>query len=233
MFRFLTALFAAILGAACSSSSPRARVPGGHAGPQHAHGGSGPHHGFPDAEAWAKVFDDPSRDAWQRPDDVLRALELSPTMTVADVGAGTGYFAVRLARAVPQGAVIATDLEPDMVRYLNERARREQLPNLRALQVTATASGLAAESVDRILVVHVWHHLAERVGYARDLAAALRPGGKLLIVDFSLTGSRGPPASLRLSPEVIIAELAAAGLAATLSPIALPDQYLVEARRGR
>ena len=159
----------------------------------------------------------------------------APTITgirapVADVGAGTGYFAVRLARAVPAGEVIATDLEPDMVRY--ERARREQLPNLRAIRATPTASGLAARSVDRIVVVHVWHHLADRVAYARDLSAALRPGGKLFVVDFSLTSPRGPPANLRLAPEAIIAELAEAGLAAKLSPVALPDQYLEEASRG-
>src|SRR5690606_41942522 len=137
----------------------------------------GMHRRFEDAEAWARAFDDPQRDAWQRPDDVLRAMELTPAMRVADVGAGTGYFAVRLARAVPDGEVIATDVEPDMVRYLDERARREQLDNLRALQSPHASSGLAEDSVDRILIVDVWHHLDDRVDYARDLAAAIRPGG--------------------------------------------------------
>jgi len=245
MHRLVTAFFAA-LGGACSPASTRAVVHAGHdnsgpgaaarprdhAGPHEDHGPAGGHHGFADAEAWASVFDDPARDAWQRPDDVLRALELATTMTVADVGAGTGYFAVRLARAVPAGEVIATDVEPGMVRYLNERAGSEQLANLRAIHATRTASGLAARSVDRILVVHMWHHLADRVGYARDLSAALRPGGRLFVVDFSLSARRGPPAELRVAPEAIIAELAAAGLTAQLSPVTLPDQYIVEARRG-
>ncbi len=226
----LGCLAAAIAGG-CGSGSTPASTPA-HVGPHHDHRATGTHHRFEDAEAWAKVFDDPGRDEWQRPDEVLRALELTPAMTVADVGAGTGYFAVRLARAVPAGEVIATDLEPDMVRYLNERARREHLPNLRAVAATPTTSGLAAGSVDRVLVVDVWHHLADRVGYARDLAAALRPGGVLLVVDFHLTASRGPPRSMRLAPEVIAADLAAAGLAAKLSPVALPDQYIVEARHG-
>jgi cyclopropane fatty-acyl-phospholipid synthase-like methyltransferase len=177
------------------------------------------------------MLDDPARDAWQRPDDVLHALALEPTMTVADVGAGTGYFAVRLARAVPRGQVIATDVEPDMVRFLSERAQREHLPNLRAILATTDASGLAADSVDRILVVHVWHHLANRGDYARRLASALRPGGKLLIVDFHTAAHRGPPANMRVAPELVIAELEAAGLAAELSATALPDQYIVEARR--
>jgi arsenite methyltransferase len=191
------------------------------------------HHGFHHADQWVQRFDDPARDAWQQPDEVIRALDLAPTMTVADVGAGTGYFAVRLARVVPQGQVIATDLEPDMVRYLDERAAREQLPNLRAVQATASKSGLAAGSVDAILIVDVWHHIGSRTCYARDLATALRPRGKLVIVDFKLDATRGPPAAMRLAPEQIIADLVSAGFTATVSPTTLPDQYIVVAERGR
>jgi arsenite methyltransferase len=146
------------------------------------------------------------------------------------VGAGTGYFSVRLARAVPDGEVIATDIEPDMVRHLRERAHREHLANLRAIQATPTSSGLAARSVDAILVVDVWHHIADRAAYARDLAAALRPGGRLLIVDFRLSAQKGPPMHMRLAPETIVADLVSAGLTAQVSPITLPDQYIVEAR---
>lgn len=190
------------------------------------------HHGvYGGAAQWATRFDDPARDAWQRPDDVIRALDLEPSMTVADVGAGTGYFAVRLARAVPEGKVIATDLEPDMVRYLEDRARREQLPNLRAIRATRTTSGLAPNSVDALLVVHVWHHVAARSCYARDLAAALRPGGRLIVVEFRPDAQKGPPMKLRLAPERVIADFVGVGLSATLSPISLPDQYLIEVRR--
>lgn len=204
-----------------------------HACSHQGHGAGGAHHAFVDADARTRLFDDPARDEWQCSDDVLRALELEPTLAVADVGAGTGYFSVRLARAVPRGEVIATDLEPDMVRFLNERARRERLPNLHAIQATPTASGLAAGSVDRILIVHMWHHLADGGEYARDLAAALRPGGRLLVVDFSLSAQRGPPTGMRVAPEALSAELEGAGLSAGVSPIAIPDQYLVEARRRR
>jgi predicted methyltransferase len=101
---------------------------------------------FADAEKWAKSFDKPARDAWQRPDDVVRALKIQPRMTVADVGAGTGYFTVRLARAAPGVQVIATDIDPDMVHYVTERARREQLANVRAVPATADAPGLAPAS---------------------------------------------------------------------------------------
>ncbi len=188
-------------------------------------------HRFEDASAWVKVFDDPARDAWQQPDRVVAALGLTPRMIVADVGAGTGYFTVRLARAVPAGQVIATDIEPDMVRYLGERAQREKLSNVRAVLATAAEPGLAAETVDRALVVDVWHHIADRVGYAKALARALRPGGQVVIVDFTLAAQHGPPAQHRLPPEAILADLRAAGLDAALSPTQLPDQYIVTGTR--
>jgi arsenite methyltransferase len=209
------------LGIACggaSSSSP--------AEPQHHH-----HHHFNDANASSKHLDDPARDEWQKPDEVVRVLELTPAMTVADVGAGTGYFSVRFARAVPQGQVIATDVEPDMVRFLGERAQREHLSNLRAVRSPANASGLERASADRIVVVDVWHHLDQRVAYARDLAAALRPGGKLFIVDFLREAKRGPPPEMRIAPEALIKELESADLMAKLVPVSLPDQYIIVAER--
>jgi len=195
----------------------------------HDHHGGMPHR-FEHADEWAKEFDDPARDQWQMPDKVVAALALAPEMTVADVGAGTGYFTVRLARAVPQGTVLATDIEPDMIRYLNERAAREHLPNVRAVLGTADDPNLAPASVDRILVVDVWHHISERPAYAKRLASSLRPGGELAIVDFKAESEHGPPKDMRLAPEAIIADLRAAGLAAALDPTALPEQYIVVGR---
>jgi ubiquinone/menaquinone biosynthesis C-methylase UbiE len=215
---------ALVLLAACSSSPQ----PHEH---HHEHGGGGMPHRFENAEQWAKVFDDPARDAWQQPDAVVAALELQPAMTVADVGAGTGYFTVRLARAVPAGRVIATDIEPDMVRYLAERARKEQLANVTAVQCGATDAKLPAAAVDRILVVDVWHHLPDRVAYARGLAASLKPGGKLYIVDFTMDATHGPPPKHRLLPDAIMADLRAAGLSPSVSPTKLPEQYIVVGAR--
>jgi len=87
-------------------------------------------HGFSGAQEWAKVFDDPMRDAWQKPHEVIQALALKPDAVVADIGSGTGYFAVRFAHMVPKGKVYGLDTEPDMVKYLAERAKREGLRNL-------------------------------------------------------------------------------------------------------
>jgi SAM-dependent methyltransferase len=204
---------------------------GEHGGMQHGHHGGGMHKRFEDAEKWAKVFDDPARDAWQQPDRVIAALGLTPAMVVADIGAGTGYFAVRLARAVPKGQVIATDIEPDMVRYMTERARREKLTNLRAVATPPSSPGLGKASVDRVLVVDVWHHLGDRAAYARQLADALRPGGLIAVVDFKLDAKMGPPREHRLAPEAIVADLRAAGLKAEVAPVELQEQYVVIGRR--
>jgi len=135
-------------------------------------------HRFSDAEKWAKVFDDPARDEWQKPDEVIRALKLVPEARVADIGAGTGYFAVRLARAVPEGQVFGVDAEPDMVRYLRERARREGLANLTAVAAKPGDPSLPT-AVDLVILVDTYHHVPDRERYFRELKKALRPGGRL------------------------------------------------------
>jgi cyclopropane fatty-acyl-phospholipid synthase-like methyltransferase len=91
------------------------------------HSDRGYQHSFGHAETWAKEFDDPARDAWQKPAEVLDALHLMPTTRVADLGAGTGYFSAQIAKRIPEGKLFAVDIEPDMLRYLEQRKHREQL----------------------------------------------------------------------------------------------------------
>jgi cyclopropane fatty-acyl-phospholipid synthase-like methyltransferase len=188
------------------------------------------HHRFEKADEWAPIFDDPARDAWQRPDAVVAALTLKPGMVVADIGAGTGYFEKRLATAVgPSGAVIAVDIEADMVRYLAERAKREGTPNVEARLGTVDDPKLTTQSVDRILIVDTWHHIGDRVAYGTKLAAALKPGGAVFVVDFTLETEKGPPKQHRLAPSQVIEELTRAGMNATIVDAGLPDQYIVRA----
>lgn len=196
----------------------------------HGHGGHGGPlvHRFENADQWAKVFDDPARDAWQRPADVITALRLAPGMTAVDLGAGTGYFLPYLARAVgPSGRVIALDVEPDMVRYMNERAAREKLTNIQAKVVPIDDPGLSPRSADRILIVDTWHHIPSRPGYAAKLKAALKPGGLVAVVDFTKEAPHGPPKEHRLTAEQVVAELREAGFDATVEEEPLPDQYIV------
>lgn len=203
--------------------------PGGHNHEGHNHQGEGPLvHAFSNAEQWAKEFDSPERDAWQKPAEVVSLLQLSPGMKVADIGAGTGYFEPYLSRAVTStGRVFAIDVEPDMVRYLNERIARENLTNVTASKGAFEDPGLAAQSVDRILIVDTWHHIANRDAYSKKLHDALMPGGFVAIVDFTMEASHGPPKEHRLPPEAIQKELQSAGLVASLANETLPDQYVV------
>ncbi len=226
-------------GAACGGKAAPAPAGGGgdhHAAHDHAGHKAGGHHGmqhsFDGAEEWAKVFDDPERDAWQRPDEVVALLALAPGMTVVDLGAGTGYFEARLSRAVGDGGrVIAADVEPDMVRYLRERAEREGLSNVEARQVPYDSPDLEPASADRVLIVDVWHHLGDRAGYAARLAEGLRPGGFVAVVDFTMESPVGPPVEHRLSAEQIAEELATAGLRTEIADEDLPHQYVVIGRR--
>jgi cyclopropane fatty-acyl-phospholipid synthase-like methyltransferase len=183
-------------------------------------------HSFRDAEKWAHVFDDPERDAWQKPHVVIQALALQPGARVADLGAGTGYFSARLANMLPKGRVYAVDIEPDMVRYLQARARREGLRNVIALKGEADDPRLP-EKVDLILLVDVYHHIGDRTSYFRRLREALRSGGRVAIVDFKLDSPEGPPRAARVAPEAVIAEMKAAGYAVAAEHAFLPYQYFL------
>src|SRR5262249_7547024 len=138
------------------------------------------HHRFEHSEKWAKEFDNPERDAWQKPEEILDALHLQGNSLVADIGAGTGYFSVRIAKRIREGKIFAADIEPDMVRYLGERARREHLTNLERVQASADAANLP-EPVDVALVVDTYHHIGNRTQYFAKLKSFLRPAGRLVI----------------------------------------------------
>ncbi len=183
-------------------------------------------HSFGDAEKWSHVFDDPERDAWQKPHEVIKALALKPDAAVADLGAGTGYFAARLANMLAKGTVYAVDVEPEMVKYLGERGKREGLKNLKPLAARADDARLPAK-VDLILLVDVYHHIEDRERYFRKLAASLKPGGRVAVIDFRLDSPEGPPKAARIAPEQVKAELARAGYALAEEHGFLPRQYFL------
>lgn len=218
---------------------PRAEVPSPSARPSshadahaHAHHGHHPHnvhgmpHRFEDAAAWSREFDAAERDAWQKPNEVVSALGLPPTARVADVGAGTGYFAMRLARAVPEGRVVALDVEPDMVRFMTERAAREGLSNLEARQTPGDRAALDPDT-DLVLVVDTYHHLGDRVAYFKALAPSLGPHGRVAVIDFRQESAKGPPKAYKLPPEVVGRELGEAGFEEVGRFEFLPEQYFL------
>jgi len=208
-----------------------AQTPSGqteHADDHHmsSHSDQGYQHSFGQAEMWAKEFDDPARDAWQKPDEILDALHLEGTSRVADLGAGTGYFSVRIAKRVPEGKLFAVDIEPDMLRYLRERAHHEHLNVIVPILASVDSANLP-EPVDLVLVVDTYHHIDNRIAYFAKLKASLRPNGRLAIVDFKADSPDGPPPEHRVSPEKVTAELNAAGYSLVATHQFLPRQYFL------
>lgn len=184
-------------------------------------------HKFDDPERYAKSFDDPARDAWQMPGRVIEALALTPGQKVADIGAGTGYFSVRLARAAAAPAVFAVDLEPKMVEHLTKRAAAEGLKNITAVQASASSANLPVP-VDVVLVVDTYHHIPNRPAYFAALKKTLAPGGRLAIVDFRKgVGGEGPPEDFRFTPDQVSGELAQAGYVLEASHDFLPRQMFL------
>jgi cyclopropane fatty-acyl-phospholipid synthase-like methyltransferase len=183
-------------------------------------------HSFGNAQQWAHYFDDPARDAWQKPHEVIQALALAPDGRIADIGAGTGYFTVRLAHMTPKGRVYAVDVEADMVQYVAERARREKLSNVQAVQATPSDARLP-EKVDRVLLVDTYHHIDGREAYFRKLRKSLRPGGEVAIIDFTRDSTMGPPSEVRIPKEEVSAEMRRAGYRLVRSPDFLPNQYFL------
>ncbi len=195
-------------------------------------GGDGAfHHRFEGAETWAKEFDAAERDAWQKPQEVLDALKIGNSATVADIGAGTGYFAMRIARLAPQGRVYAVDVEPDMTRYLGERAKREGLSNVIPMLAQGDNADLP-EPVDLALVVDTFHHIGHRVAYFTRLKSSLKDDGRLAIVDFKADSPSGPPPQHRIPPEQAVEELMAAGYTLVETGPSLPRQYMLIFRKN-
>jgi len=207
-----------------------AEEPSGHA--EHGHGDDDAtvHHRFDDAERWAERFEAEDRDGWQLPEEVIARVVDRPDLVVADIGSATGYFAVRFARAVPQGMVIGADVEPDMVRYLNDRARTEGFPNLVSV-LAAPDDPHLPRLADVVFVCNTIHHIDNRVDYFRRLQEQTAPDARLVVVDYKPESSMGPPHKLEAAR--VTDELARAGWELHASHDALPEQwFLVLGRSG-
>jgi len=183
-------------------------------------------HSFSNAEQWSKYFDDPQRDATQKPHEVIQALALKPDAVVADIGSGTGYFTVRLAHMVSKGKVYGVDTEPDMVKYLAGRAKREKLANVVAL-AGAPEDPRLPEKVDLMLLVDVLHHIDKRPQYLAKLKNYLKPGGRIAIIDFTEKSKFGPPVAERIPAGRVRDDFAKAGYTISAEHGFLPDQYFL------
>lgn len=183
------------------------------------------HHKHMDAGTFARVLEDPSRDAWQKPHDVIMALALKKTETVADIGAGTGYFSRRFARHA--GAVWAVDIDPKLLEILS----KGKPDNLKLVHAKTDDPSLPAGAVDTIFICDVWHHIDGRPAYLLKLKKALKPGGRIVVIDFK-EGKLpvGPPPSMKIAEKEMVREFAAAGFQVSQRHDILPHQYFLEFR---
>lgn len=186
-------------------------------------------HSFDDVERWTKVFDDPARDAWQKPAEVVRYLGLGEGDVVADIGAGTGYFIAHLSEAVGEtGTMLAVDVETALIEHMTARAAEAGATNVRTILADFDDPKLPEAGVDCVLIVDTWHHINARVDYLGKLARALRPEGRVVVIDFH-EGELpvGPPPGHKLSREHVVAEFEEAGWTLDREGDLLPYQYLL------
>ena len=183
-------------------------------------------HRFDDPAKFAKSFDDPKRDAWQMPARVIETLAVKGGMSVADIGAGTGYFSMRLAKVSPGLTVYAADIEPAMVEHLRQRAAAEKLTNVVPV-LAGTASPNLPKPVDVVLIVDTYHHIGDRVAYFRALKTSLTPSGSVAIIDFRKDSPEGPPVEFRFTVEQIENEMKQAGYRLDAKYDFLPRQHFL------
>lgn len=164
------------------------------------------------------LLEAPDRAQWQKPDQIMDALNIAEGSTVADLGAGGGWFTVQLARRVRNGTVYAEDIQPQMIELITRRVQREGLTNVRPVLGTATDPRLPT-GIDAALIVDAYHEMEDPgdpqaiVTLLKNVARSLKPGGRLGIVDFTPgSGGPGPAPDERADPQRVIAAATAAGL---------------------
>ena len=174
------------------------------------------------------LLERPDRALWQKPDQIMDAVHVADGSTVADIGAGAGWFTIRLAQRVgPKGMVYAQDVQRLMLDAIKRRVQREGLENVTTVQAHGNEPNLPAKTLDAILMVDAYQEVDNRVLYLRNLANALKPKGRIGIVNWKPgRGGPGPDANERVAQSVVEADAAAAGLK-VLDHEDLPYQYLL------
>jgi predicted methyltransferase len=175
------------------------------------------------------LLEAPDRDLWQRPDLVMDALGVADASHVGDIGAGSGWFTIRLARRVgPQGVVYAQDVQPAMLSAITRRVQREGLLNVRTILGQGSNPRLPPNGLDAVLLVDAYHEIDDRVTMLANIGSALRPTGRVGIIDFKLEGGGpGPEIDERVSPDIVVRDAERAGLRLVRSESFLPYQYFL------
>jgi len=182
-----------------------------------------------DPKSYIGALEDPKRDAYQKPHEVLTALNIKPGEVIADIGAGSGYFSLRLAHFVgDKGKVYAVDVSPDMVRYLNRRIRETKTTNVVTILADPDDPLLPDHSVNRFFICDVWHHVDNQIKYLSLMKKMLKPGGEIVMIDFHKKDLPfGPPTQMKIAREDVIKQMEANGFRLSKEHTFLPYQYFL------
>lgn len=182
-----------------------------------------------DPKAYIGALEDPKRDAYQKPHEVLTALKLKPGEAIADIGAGSGYFTFRLANHVgAKGKVYAVDVNPDMIRHINRRIRDLKTNNVVSVLADPDDPLLREQSVDRFFICDVWHHVESPSKYLSVMKKVLKPGGEIVMIDFHKKELPfGPPLQVKIAREDLIQQMNANGFRLAKEHTFLPYQYFL------
>jgi predicted methyltransferase len=187
------------------------------------------HHLHRDAAAYIAMLEDPARDAYQRPREVMAALGLKEGEVVADIGAGSGYFALRIAQQVgSSGRVYAVDISPEMILHLNRRLRDAGVRNVQTILSEPGDPLLPDASVDRFFICDTWHHIESQEHYLSLMKRMLRPGGQVIMIDFQKRELPvGPPLGMKIAREDLVRQMEANGFKRLREHTFLPYQYFL------
>jgi ubiquinone/menaquinone biosynthesis C-methylase UbiE len=180
------------------------------------------HHPPQSAAEYARVLDDPERDGWQKPREVILALKLTGQETVADIGSGTGYFANRLARHARR--VFAVDIDAQLLEISLKTAPGNVTPVLASPDDPRIPEGAS----DLILFCDVLHHIENRGAYLKKVNHALKPGGRVVVIDFHKREMKiGPPPEMKIDRAEMVKEFEKAGFRLVEEQGFLPYQYFL------
>jgi len=189
----------------------------------------GKHRNPEDLESYIARMEDPERASWQKPDEVLRALALAPGQLACDIGAGPGYFALRMARTASH--VFAVDVEPRILQALQKRIAKSGLRNVTPVLGLDDDPLIPEQACDLIFVANTYHHFPDGPAYLRRLARSLKPGGRIANLDFHRRELPvGPPVEHKVARDDFLREAGAAGLELADEHDFLPYQYFLVLR---
>lgn len=182
-----------------------------------------------DPMSYIGALEDPKRDAYQKPHEVLTALNIKPGEVIADIGAGSGYFSLRLAHFVGnKGKVYAVDVSPDMIRHVNRRIRETKATNVVTILADNDDPLLADRSVNRFFICDVWHHVENQPKYLSLMKKMLKPGGEIVMIDFHKKELPfGPPMQMKIAREDLIEQIETNGFRLSKEHTFLPHQYFL------